>query len=299
MMPCVPARRTAADARDGRVGKPHRRRRPGRRAPRSPAPAVRTSMRSRPPVSRSLPSRAPREVRIERGQPVQPPDGQLRYRHRLERARRHEGQRGRYRHSRPDLGRIRRLATGWACAGTISSRSSRTPRRITCGGTVSLAVASASGTPCRTWKTRPPVTGLASASRTSTSCARRNTCRVRRPVRVCSLHRAASNRPAKWRTGTMPLAPLSVNCDEQPESRHARNSRSEMRADFVRHVCSEVTVDRLALGKLGAALGGGDVLGGRRGSARPRLLPGRRRRAAGRRSARDAPAGRRSGGSGW
>ena len=45
------------------------------------------------------------------------------------------------------------------------------------------------------------------------------------------------------------------DCDEKPETRHAGNSRSEIRADFVRHEGSEVTVDGIAFGQLRAAFG--------------------------------------------
>ncbi len=49
------------------------------------------------------------------------------------------------------------------------------------------------------------------------------------------------------------------HCDEKPEPGHAGNARGKAGADFVRHVCSDVTVDRVALGQRRPPLGGGDV----------------------------------------
>ena len=89
------------------------------------------------------------------------------------------------------------------------------------------------------------------------------------------------------------------DCDEKSESRHTRNSRSEIRANFVRHVCSKVTVDGVTFGQLGAAFGRRDVLRRVGEALRPRPRQARRRRVAARGSARDAPADRRSGGSDW
>jgi hypothetical protein len=49
------------------------------------------------------------------------------------------------------------------------------------------------------------------------------------------------------------------DCDEKSEARHTGNSCSEIRANFVRHVCSEVTVDRIAFSQLRPSFGRGDV----------------------------------------
>src|SRR5579859_2872395 len=51
------------------------------------------------------------------------------------------------------------------------------------------------------------------------------------------------------------------NCDEKSEARHTGNSCCEICSNFVRHVGSEVTVDRIAFGKCRAAFGGGDMNG--------------------------------------
>ena len=113
-----------------------------------------------------------RQVRIERRQPVQPPDGELRDRDRFQGARGHEGQRGRVNvgyEIRVDTGRgddslgVRRGDQQQDAQDADADHLglNRTPF---CG-----LPPGRSGTPCRMWKTRPPLTGLASASRTSTS----------------------------------------------------------------------------------------------------------------------------------
>src|SRR5690242_9608271 len=47
----------------------------------------------------------------------------------------------------------------------------------------------------------------------------------------------------------------SQDCDEKPEARHTGNSCSEILSHFICHICSKVTVDRVALSQLRTALG--------------------------------------------
>ena len=174
-MPCVPARRSAAEARQAGFGDQH-----GGCAQASGVHRRhRGAQHDQSPVGRQLQPAVvatDRQVGIERGQPTQAPDGKLRDRHRIEHARRHEGERRRYRR-RSDPDRAMRCS-GWAAwprwpmqPAAAAGRRAGSPG----GGTVSLPDVSAPRRACRTWNTRPPVTGLASASRTSTSCARRKT----------------------------------------------------------------------------------------------------------------------------
>jgi hypothetical protein len=48
--------------------------------------------------------------------------------------------------------------------------------------------------------------------------------------------------------GHEPAGTAFRDCDEKSEARHTGNSRCEIRANFVCHVCSKVTVYRIALG---------------------------------------------------
>ena len=121
------------------------------------------------------------QVRIQRRQAAQAPDRQRRHRHRIQDARLHERQRNGI-----DVGDQARIEA--AIGSRLRVRRHDHQQEQQDGEAVHLwrdrfPGCCVSGT---TWKTRPPVTGLASARRTSTSCASRKTCRVRRPVNVCS-----------------------------------------------------------------------------------------------------------------
>ncbi len=123
-------------------------------------------------------------------------------------------------------------------------------------------------------KSMPPVTGLASTRRTSTSCARRKVSRcggrtglgrfVVHPEVVGQAGHAAPGRSRRFR-----------QCDEQAEALHAGDAGREDGADLVGHEGGQVAVDGVALGQGGAALRAADVLAVS-GSRRPLRRPARR-----------------------
>ena len=247
--------------------------------------------------SAKLPSRqACGQVRVERGQPAQPPDRQLRDRHRLQCARRHEGERRGIDVGQRDADRSRRAATVWARARERSateragqrrgSPGPRSPPLCAVGAALARARLAGCGTPGR----RSPGWLPPAAPRPPAPAGTRGGCDGRSAS--APFRHAARNRPAATRTGTMPLAPLLRDCDEKSEARHAGNSCGEIRANFVRHVCSKVTVDRVAFGELRAPLGRRDVQRGvgeaAGSSAASRPSPSRRPRISARCTSRSA-----------
>ena len=215
--------------------------------------AARWASRMRPGASRRrLPSRSSAvQRRVQRGQAAQAPHGQLRDRHRLQRARRHEGEGGadHIGHQRcSNAGAARRTArrpparrpssrssSATRAAGQaqrhLASRAQAAPRagsRPPPRSAARLGAARRAGAGARMmWNTSPPVTGLASASRTSTSCARRKLEAVRRPVRRLAASSCIQKSSGREDTGTSPLAPLSGDCDEKAEPCHPGDARGE------------------------------------------------------------------------
>ncbi len=137
-----------------------------------------------------------RQVRVQRRQPLQAPQCQLRRGHRIQRPRHDEAQRGgihRGRQARIERhGAVCRVRPAvWRACNQQKQHSAkpddpkpddyrrdrlpvRPPRRT-----------DLSGTPCNTSNTRPPVTGFASLSRTSTACPSRKVRPVRVPISDC------------------------------------------------------------------------------------------------------------------
>ena len=156
------------------------------------------------------------------------------------------------------------------------------------------------GMPCIRWKTMPPVRGVASTSRASTAWPRVKAIPVRRPDSALPGLVLDPSVVRQGRERNNSAGAIRLYGDEQAEPCHPRNACVEHLSDPLRHVCRKVAVDGVAFGGRGAALGLGDVLA-RIGEARRLGLPQpvRRRGRSGRAPARGAPAGRRSGGSGW
>ena len=173
-----------------------------------------------------------RQPRVERGQPAQPPQRELPDRHGLQRARRHEGERGggdlRHQPLVQRLAGHERLGARPAARGTAASRNAGDHhRRRDASPPVAPGRAAGRGRPCRMWNTSPPVTGLASASRTSTSWARRIG-EARAPARQ-GLGRFVVNPEIVWqgRHRDESARAAAGNCDEKTEPGHAGNARRE------------------------------------------------------------------------
>ena len=123
------------------------------------------------------------EIGVERGQAAQAPYGQLRHDHRFQCPWRHEGQRrGVDLPGQRDVESWRRRGVERdSRAGSRGARERQQQEQETEAShrrrdrfpTCPPRYEGRDGRPCMSWNTRPPVTGLASASRTSTSCARR------------------------------------------------------------------------------------------------------------------------------
>ena len=80
----------------------------------------------------------------------------------------------------------------------------------------------------------------------------------RRPGRAAP-RRSGSSRRRGCAAGTKPSAPVSSSCTNRPERVTPVMRPVELRADPVGQVVGDQPVDRLALGRHGAALGGRDL----------------------------------------